>query len=277
MAARTQFSASLSAREVVAAGRPFRQRGEPISDPGVALDEVMSLEAAQEPVVLRVRVTSGSPRDRASLDADWLCEPGAGPPSRLASPPSPTGHGGRRASSRRLIDVWESCSDASWMVEALCRNDRIDARLPVAAACACVRRALGLSPWAGAGAPAAALAGAESWLLGSSDPRALASLVAGAVRWVREDADGEAETAAGYAAADAAAAALHAGGGDYTWNGADAGLYGGPGHRLSAAAAVKEATTCAAFSAVGRRASAYMADVVRSAVPAIDVLRGWAG
>ena len=47
---------TLSAREVVAAGEPFRPAAEALHDPGVALDEIASLRARQEPLVLRAAV-----------------------------------------------------------------------------------------------------------------------------------------------------------------------------------------------------------------------------
>ena len=45
---------TLSAREVVAAGEAFRERGESLSDPWVALDEILSLRAGQEPLVIQI-------------------------------------------------------------------------------------------------------------------------------------------------------------------------------------------------------------------------------
>ena len=53
--------AVFSAREVIAAGEAFRRWGREIHDPGVALDELTSLEP-REPTVLRVAVGAGRPR-----------------------------------------------------------------------------------------------------------------------------------------------------------------------------------------------------------------------
>ena len=66
-------------------GGAFSPRHGEWSDRGVALDEILSLRAAQEPLVLRVAADGGTAADRASVAGDWSRNP------TDASSSSPTG------------------------------------------------------------------------------------------------------------------------------------------------------------------------------------------
>ena len=130
---------TMSAREVVAFRGEFTRREETYSDAGVARDEIASLEARQEPVVLRVSSKRLSAKARASVDGDWLCEPS----SAAVRVPKPIW--GRNFSSREWsaarewVEAWETCDQAGWMAYAA-TDVGCDRRLVVAALCACVRR-----------------------------------------------------------------------------------------------------------------------------------------
>ena len=270
-------SLTLSAREVVAAGGAFSPRGEAITDVGVALDEIMSLEAGQEAVVLRVAMSgerlSHLGRPAASLAGDWLCEPGGGPPRRLTRLAWPVGYGREWAARRPTLDAWESCRNAQWMVRLLCAQESIARHLPVEAACACVRSAYEMSRAEYGPSTTRGLREAESWLRGQSSARHLAEAVQATTEWVEESVVGELETAAAYAAADAADAALYAEGEPGDPTGLEDGRYAHRGWRFSAASAVHEATTLLLQLHGGHEMAGRLADVVRSSVPTIDVLR----
>ena len=106
------------AREVVAFRERFRPRDGAMHDPDVALDEVLSLRASQEPLVLRVTASGGSERARSRIDGDWLCEPG-GEPSMIGSV---RGHWQYSPESsdwsegRRWVEAWELCENAAWLL-----------------------------------------------------------------------------------------------------------------------------------------------------------------
>lgn len=262
---------TVHARAVVAAGSRFVRRGEAYSDPDVAMDEVLSLRAAQEPVVLRVAATGVGSHDRFRLSGDWLCDADGSEPRKIRRPIWHSSSASRRWSARMpLIRAWETCEEAEWMVRLLCDMDRSDAphgvagvppSLAAAACCACVREAAGTSRRVGRPVEAA-LELAEAAVGGASVTAAsLTHAILSSIRWVEELADGEADTALGYAASDAARSARWA-----RFGQAD------ELDRWAAAGATHEAVTAASLSGVRRTRS--MADVVRSSVPTVDLLRG---
>lgn len=268
---------TLSARAVVAAGSRFARRGEAYSDPDVAMDEVLSLRAAQEPLVLRVAAVGVGNYDRFRLSGDWLCDSDGSEPKKIQRRQWHSSATSRRWSARLpLISAWERCEEAEWMVRLLCDMDRSDATgrfagvrpsLAAAACCACVREAARTARRLGRPC-AAALDLAEAAIGGGVvTAAALAQAIRSSTLWVTELADGEEETAIGYASADAARSALWA-----------RFRLDGPLDRWAAASATHEAVTCASLAAGGtasapavRRA---MAGVVRAAVPTVELLRG---
>lgn len=139
---------TMSAREVVAFRRPFVQRRGDFSDAGVALDEVLSLRASQEPLVLRVEAVGGGRADRDSVRGDWLCDSDGSEPRRI--PPAVWSFGGGAlewSARREWLDAWEHCEDASWLLlAASCGSMMTDRRVTVAAALGCVSEAAPLLP-----------------------------------------------------------------------------------------------------------------------------------
>lgn len=116
----------MSAREASAVGREFTPRAGSFSDPGVALDEILSLRPNHEPVVLRVAVEGGSARQRQRLRGDWLCRPSE-EPRRLPRPRwtyssvygqdrRDTATSDRWSEPREWVEAWEGCSVPKWMV-----------------------------------------------------------------------------------------------------------------------------------------------------------------
>lgn len=161
---------TLSAREVVAVGGPFRRRGETLSDPGVALDEVSTLRASQEPLVLRVEADGGSERARRMVVGDWLCDSDGAAPAKIASPVwDYSGSSLKWANGRPLLDAWEACDDARWMLRVAVVLG-VDGRSIVRAGCECARKALRhVRP--GNDAPLRAIEEAEAWARGEeADP-----------------------------------------------------------------------------------------------------------
>lgn len=162
----------MSAREAVAFREPFRRRGGSYADADVALDEVESLRAAQEPLVLRVEARGGSRSQRASLSLDWLCDSDGSRPRPL--PPAfmhwvYDAEAAEWVVRARWIDAWENCGEPQWMVHAMATAVP-DRRAAVGAACAAARAAGAGSRSgraAGAGRPSeAALSLAEGWARG---------------------------------------------------------------------------------------------------------------
>ena len=163
-------------------GGAFSPRHGEWSDPGVALDEIMSLRAAQEPLVLRVAADGGTAAGRASVAGDWLCDSDGGEPERV--PPARWTYpweARRWARKRTWLDAWEACRDPSWMLYNACAAG-LDTRLSVAGAVALMDAAIW--PWAVAAYPAheALRRATSAWCAGgdiSSVARALdASLAA---------------------------------------------------------------------------------------------------
>ena len=160
-------AAVFSAREVVAAGEAFRPWGREFHDPGVALDELTSLEP-REPTVLRVAVGAGRPRSGpwARVVGDWLLEPGEAP-RRLPRPSWEYDAEARGwSTAREWPEAWEPCEDARWMLHAAA-SVGVDRRLVVLAACACARTSLRYVP-EGEARPLRAIETAEAWARGKA-------------------------------------------------------------------------------------------------------------
>ena len=130
---------TMSARAVLAAGLPFSPYGVVLSDPGVARDEISSLVAGAEPIILRVSAVGGSAAERRLLAGDWLCDSGGEEPVRLPTPAWSL-HEAARLWSGRLtwIEAWETCSNAEWMLSEAW-GVGVSATLCVASLCACLR------------------------------------------------------------------------------------------------------------------------------------------
>lgn len=242
MARNAPLTVTLSAREVVAFGEGFRRSGEELHDAGVALDWIADLRPRGEPVVLRAVARGGSRAERSSVEGDWLCEPDGSPPRRLPRPDwrfSAESEAWSR--QRELIDAWEGCAFASWMLRG-CGDAGVDARLITLAACDCARLSLASLPQ-GEVRPGLAIEAARAWAEGQAS---------------RYEVRG-----AGFAAAAAAGeldseAAIHAAEAAYA---------------TAAVAYAADAAHSAALS-VGPGATAdSMADVVRSRVTTLAVLR----
>lgn len=142
----------MSAREVVAAGSPFAARDGEFTDLGVAEDELMSLRAGAEPMVVRVAVTGGTAKQRLRLGGDWLCDSDGGEPERVPQAQWTSPEEARRwARKRTWLDAWEACRDPSWMLYNACASG-LDTRLAVAGMVALMDAAIW--PWAVAAYPA---------------------------------------------------------------------------------------------------------------------------
>lgn len=148
MGAKRRTSIELSAREAVAEGSPFSPRGPSISDPGVALDEVMSLRASQEPIVLRVKVVAGGAWARELLHHDWLCDEGGAEPVRLPRPAWGFSQlSARWAARMRWIDAWERCRVPGFLLAAAASMPSFrEAKLLALAAADCAMSARHLLP-----------------------------------------------------------------------------------------------------------------------------------
>lgn len=141
----------MAAREVIAVGEPFVQRRGEFSDAGVAIDELMSLRAAQEPLVLRVNAVGGTRAQREMVGgdrSDWLCDSDGSEPMRLPRPrwDFESGVPGSRpglnwSKHSEWIDAWETCDRAEWLLNGAAHGAMagpIDYRRSVVlGACAC--------------------------------------------------------------------------------------------------------------------------------------------
>lgn len=157
----------LSAREAVAFRGDFRRGDHAYSDPGVALDEIRSFRARQDPVVLRVESRGLRAAPRSRIDGDWLCEPGD-EPRRIPPPDWGRDHRAESWSSkRRWVEAWEWSAAPDQMVHAAV-DIGCDRRLVVAALCACVRE-VGAIKFDGSGPFEAALRCLERWSLGAEE------------------------------------------------------------------------------------------------------------
>ena len=245
---------TLSAREVVAAGEAFRERGESLSDPWVALDEILSLRAGQEPLVIRVRASGGSRAERGLVEGDWLCDSGGAAPARLRPPDWGYDAASQEWARRRTwVGAWEECRDGRWSLAAA---DEVveDRRVVTLAACAVARMSLGRVPL-GEARPLRAIEAAEAWARGRG---AAEDAVAAAHR-----SDALASHAQAHAGPDSLRAARAAANAAYAV-------------RYSFAAADAATFAALALTAGGDSPGtlAAMADVVRRAIPAVVVLRG---
>ena len=207
----------MSARPVEAHAAPF-SRGGSYSDAGVALDEISSLTANVEPVLLRVKATGGTAAERRGLAGDWLCAD-HDPPARVPKPSwTYTDDARRWAAGREWIDAWELCRDGSWLLYEAARVG-VDRRLVTLGSCACARSSLAIVR-PGEGRPAKALATVESWANGVASMADLMEARIAAVEAAEaagrgRDEDGAEPTSSGsghavYAVAEAAVAAAFA-------------------------------------------------------------------
>ena len=134
-----RLKVTMSARVVVSAESPWQPRGAAFADPGVALDEVLSLRADVEPLVLRVTAVGGTKEERGAVAGDWLCDGGGAEPVRV---PPPRWSYSREATAwargRTWVDAWEGCARGDWMIHEAA-SVGADPRSVVMAACACLR------------------------------------------------------------------------------------------------------------------------------------------
>ena len=257
-------AAAFSAREVIAAGELFRPWDREFHDPGVALDELTSLEP-REPTVLRVAVGAGRPRSGpwSSVAGDWLFEPGKAP-RRLPRPSWSYSTEARGwSSAREWLEAWEVCDDARWMLHAAA-SVAVDRRIVVLAACACARTALRHVPEDEA-RPLRAIETAEAWARGEAT-----AVQARAASLDANDAAAAAYAAANAAYGNAAYAAYAA-----AYAGGDNAAYA-----VYAAYAANAANAAANAHAAGHSGGAMrrvalreMASLVRSRIHTLDVLR----
>jgi len=139
---------------------------------GVAADEISSLRAEREPLVLRVEAPGREPPGPAALVGDWLCEADGSAPRRLPKPNWYFNGYAKAWASRGWLDAWETCRNAMWMAWGLADVAGFDPGL-VAAASACASALLG--PAAGGPYDEGLVRQATSWARaaeeGIGDPR----------------------------------------------------------------------------------------------------------
>lgn len=237
-----ELSVAMSARAVVAAGEPFLPRGSEFADVGVSMDEIASLRASQEPLVLRVAASGGLARERELVEGDWLCDSDGAEPAKIVSPVwDYSSFSLKWADGRPLLDAWEACDDARWMLRVAVVLG-VDGRSIVRAGCECARKALRhVRP--GNDVPLRAIEQAEAWARGEqADPTR-------------------------------AAHAIYQGGEPYDegdeMSAADAAYLAASGPRYAAYAAESAAYAADDAAAALRR----MANIVRRHVPTVAVLR----
>lgn len=277
----------MSARPVEAHAAPF-SRGGSYSDAGVALDEISSLTANVEPVLLRVKATGGTAAERRGLAGDWLCAD-HDPPARVPKPSwTYTDDARRWAAGREWIDAWELCRDGSWLLyEAALVG--VDRRLVTLGACACARASLAVVRPSDARAADGSLAVVESWAKGHASMAdllsardAAAEADADAERGRPADGAGPVSSGRGhalYAVTSAARAAVlsqpfapvngFASAAAYTANAACIALYNDTYDRTLP----RPPPQAEHWAELMRRLRTEMADVVRAAVPTAAVLR----
>ncbi len=239
---------TMTARAVIARGFAFSPREGSFADADVALDELLSLSAPPEPLVLRVTATGGNAVERARVEGDWLCDAMFDAPRRIPAPVwSYTGEASAWTKRRPWLEAWETCPDARWMLHAAA-SVGVDRRLVVRAACACARTALDRIPtWEER--PRRAIETAEAWTRGEATLDAVQQAAV---------ASYGSYTAAATAASDAAYAAV----GDAAYAAA-----------VAAYAAFYAASAAAASIAARQRVLARLADLVRGEIATWTVLR----
>ena len=135
--------ATMRARTAESFRGPWLPYGETIHDLGVALDSAMYLSASHGLTVLRV--TTSRPKSnsligdaRDACEGDWLCDPESERPNvRLPTPRWSYSLDSRQWSERlEMIDAWETCPEAGWMLHAAA-SALVPIRKVVAAAAAC--------------------------------------------------------------------------------------------------------------------------------------------
>ena len=271
MPRRSEAVIRLTGRAVVAHGEPFVAWGEELSDPDVALDEILSMTGNVEPSVLRVAVKGGRARDRAKVAGDWLCAGDGTPPMRLPHAARTHSHEAVAwASGLTWLEAWEGCEDARWMLHAASAAG-VDRRLTVLAACACARTSIHLVP-EGEYRPLRAIETAEAWARGQATVRKtkFAGTAANEASWDMREANNEAAQAAAAAAYTATMAVTIA----FSIDAQDTHIA-----TASSASWAAAAIAIAGSSGDGERARHLrrLADVVRDKVPTLAVLRAAAG
>lgn len=179
---------SMSARAVVASGEPFVKGGEVYSDPCVARDEISSLRAEQEPIVLRVSVIIADGGEAGDVAGDWLCDVGGVEPVKLPNALSSPDESVRwLARYGPLVEAWgESVRPLELLAAAhglgLTKADAVAASLAIAEL---------VTPPDGWPRPAAsALVAARAWLASGGEVERRAAVAASARAY--DDADAEA-------------------------------------------------------------------------------------
>lgn len=165
MTRRGVLRVTMSARAAVAIGQPFVPRDVSFSDPGVALDEISTMRAGAEPLVLRVEASGGNSAERKAVTGDWLCDSDGSAPRRVPATRWRQGNDAAAwARERSWVGAWESCQNAMWMFHAA-GHAGVAGRQLALAACACARTALRFVP-DGERRPRLAIEAVEKWARG---------------------------------------------------------------------------------------------------------------
>ena len=227
---------------------------EEFSDRDVALDFVRHIQPTHGPTVARCLASGRGRAQMMAVEGDWLCDDLPG--SFGANVKIPQATWGISSQSRLwaaglpLLDAWESCANGGWMAYLVAELN-VDRGMIVAAVCACVREAIRLVP----------------------EPDAVALR---AVEVAEAMARGEVGPREGYAAArralDRSRSPGVSGAGRRTLTAASfAALVYSPDMPLSNAASGAIGDAAEALHRSGQEID--MADIVRSKVPTVAVLR----
>ena len=142
---RSSLKISVHWRPVESFRGPWSAASEPLSDPGVALDVVRTLDPRLGPMVARVEASGGAMRARRSLQADWLIDDDGRPNAVIRRPV--WDHGRRSAEwarNKQLLDAWETCGSGEWMMFAAAHLP-LPVGLLTSAAASCAARAVDLA------------------------------------------------------------------------------------------------------------------------------------
>ena len=142
---RSSLKISVQWRPVESFRGPWSEAWETLSDPGVALDVVRTLEPMLGPMVARVEASGGARRARNGLRADWLIDDDGRPNAVIRRPV--WDHGRRSAEwakDRQLLDAWETCGSGEWMAFAATHLP-LPVGLLTSAAAACATLAVDLA------------------------------------------------------------------------------------------------------------------------------------
>ena len=146
---RAQFRVVLEARVVESFRGPWAPLDETFADPGVAADFVGHIGPSYGPTIIRAIVSGGSEAERSALAGDWLCDDTAEDfgHNALLGPSLSWDYGSAAAAwseGRPLLDAWEWCENARWLLRAAGELN-VDRRLVALAACDCGRMIPALS------------------------------------------------------------------------------------------------------------------------------------